>query len=1059
MKETKRSEIPFTFTDKLILRVPALPFDDNIPDDITERLLQNNRFLEAIYLASPVLYRECIKLKEGQIRSAREAEKIKLSLVKYYQRMCSRSTPFGLFSGCVVTSWGEGRQPLVIPGTVHERHTRLDMHYLCSLVQKLEALPWLKNRLCYYPNNTIYIIGDEVRYIEYHYKQGKRVHQISSVANTEYLRAVLEKAANGITVQEAARLLIMDDITAEEAAGFIDELISSQLLVSELEPSVTGPEFIHQVTGVLNKYAPGSEAEHTIVLQRLNEVMNKLAELDQKDYNPIEAYTEIISLLGFLHEEFDESKLFQTDQFRVVQSGHAAAAIQEGITAALLFFERLYREKPETNLQSFIRKFRERYESAAIPLQEVLDTETGIGYTEGTGRDISPLAEDLYVPRDPSGEKRTIEWNQIQQLLFTKLSQAARDKSYSVQFEQNELKTEEHEWASLPPSLSVMFRLIDGQQNRILVESIGGSSAANLLGRFAHGNKQTEDLVKEITTAEKEMNPDVVFAEVAHLPEGRTGNILLRPVFRDYEIPYLSGSSLPPEQQIPLSDLLVTVEAERVKLFSVKLNKEIIPRLSSAHNFTYNALPVYQFLCDLQTQNLRHGFAFHWGSLAGQYKFLPRVELGNTILQEASWQFEKSDFEELVSAIEKNDPAALSSFISRWQMPRYLVLADNDNELLVDTASRLSLLTFAQAVKNRRTVLLKEFLFDTSGAVTDENGRLLINQFIASLVKKEKVYTSNQYNRMGAIKHDTAVRRKFEPGSEWLYCKFYCGSKSADKILTGLIAPLAEQWQRDGLIRKWFFIRYSDPSFHLRVRFHLNDPANTGLLLAALNNETGNRELAGFIWKMQTDTYQRELERYDAACMELAEELFYQDSLSTVKFLAGTSGDDRETIRWNWGITMADALLDAMAFPLESKQIFFHQLKDSYGLEFNADKNLLLQINKKYNAYKPLIKNLLSAVPEAPDETHTWIKNEATAFKTQVQPLVQEVRLRLQNRYSQQDLYNLAGSYVHMMLNRLFPSESRFQEYILYEFMNRYYLSTLKQQVPVTKDTTAPKKV
>ena len=45
---------------------------------------------------------------------------------------------------------------------------------------------------------------------------------------------------------------------------------------------------------------------------------------------------------------------------------------------------------------------------------------------------------------------------------------------------------------------------------------------------------------------------------------------------------------------------------------------------------------------------------------------------------------------------------------------------------------------------------------------------------------------------------------------------------------------------------------------------------------------------AGEVHKIQTDTYQRELERYGMHRIDLCEALFHQDSLSTLQFLAQT---------------------------------------------------------------------------------------------------------------------------------------------------------------------------
>src|SRR5256884_9919165 len=99
-------------------------------------------------------------------------------------------------------------------------------------------------------------------------------------------------------------------------------------------------------------------------------------------------------------------------------------------------------------------------------------------------------------------------------------------------------------------------------------------------GRLYHTNHQPRQLVRSHLTAEEAVHPERAFAEVVHLPEGRVGNILSRPVLRGYEIPYLGRSGAPAARQLPLSDLLVSVQGERIVLRSRRLGRDVIPRVS-----------------------------------------------------------------------------------------------------------------------------------------------------------------------------------------------------------------------------------------------------------------------------------------------------------------------------------------------------------------------------------------------------------------------------------------------------------------------------------------------
>ena len=74
------------------------------------------------------------------------------------------------------------------------------------------------------------------------------------------------------------------------------------------------------------------------------------------------------------------------------------------------------------------------------------------------------------------------------------------------------------------------------------------------------------------------------------------------------------------------------------------------------------------------------------------------------------------------------------------------------------------------------------------------------------------------------------MQKNFILGDEWLYYKIYTGAKTADNILIDVIKPIAQTLFDEQVIDKWFFIRYSDPDFHIRVRFHCVDISKIGIV-------------------------------------------------------------------------------------------------------------------------------------------------------------------------------------------------------------------------------------
>jgi lantibiotic biosynthesis protein len=1037
--------IPYTFHNKLILRTPRLPLNAQTNGGHIQALLDDKSFLEAIYLASPVLYDECIKWKEGLLTDKKGVQKLIRSLSKYYTRMTSRCTPFGLFSGCAVTNWHPEQTRVVVEDNIIQRHTRFDMHYLCALAQKLALHTGIKEKLLYYPNNSIYTIGDEIRYVEYQYINGKRSHQISSVNFSEYVEAILKLAESGSTYQQMIDQLCSDEITEEEAIDFVGELISSQLLVNELEPAITGNEFIYQVLETLQRINTDNNEGIALIIDVLQQADRLLKQLDETADNDAARYREIMTLLNKLDVPYEESKLFQTDVTKVLEENNIHASIQEELMASLDMMNKISGERENDNLQSFARRFYERYEDKEMPLLEVLDTETGIGYLEHSSGDITPLVEDIVPPNKQAEYK--YGWGNLEKLLSQKLALATKENQAEIILTDADLKDFTGSWDNLPPSMSVMFRLVNKETNTIYIESAGGSSAANLLGRFAHADDAINNIVCDVTKAEQLQNPDVVFAEIIHLPESRIGNILLHPAFREYEIPYLAKSSLPDKQQVQVKDLYVSVKSGKIFLYSKILGKQIIPRLSTAHNYSYNALPVYQFLCDLQLQGKKGGVGFSWGSLQGQHNILPRVLYKNTILHLASWTLAKKDIEPLTDKTGDKLKDAIQSFRSLWKLPRYVVLADSDNELLVDFDNELLVQTWLESVKNRSAVILKEFLLDTSSGVTNKNNQSYTNQLVAILVRNTPAYTAPPAL---AASLTPAVQRKFSPGSQWLYYKLYCGIKTADKILLDAIKPLTEQLAGQQLVDKWFFIRYNDPAFHIRLRLHIPDSKNVGEVITATHQCLAAFEKDGYIWKLQLDTYNRELERYGVNTIDLAEEFFYYDSVALLKMLDLTWGDEREKIRWLWALRSVDELLNCFQFTLDEKLSLLTVMKDSFAKEFNMDKSLRLQLNNKSRDNKLKIEQIMDNTRDTENELYPLI--EVLIDKsTYVSPIAEKLQKMQKSGTLHVAIPDLLSSYIHMVLNRITTSNPRLHEMVIYDFLFRHYQSQKARQKMLLK--------
>lgn len=710
-------QFPYHFFQEYVVRTPLYScknFKEKadkefFSDKELKEIFADSVFQEAICLASPYLYCEINSwLKSGKKLPSSQHQKLKNTLLKYFTRMSTRCTPFGLFSGVGLGKFNKNNT-YSDDNYFQVRDTKFDMHFLVSLAKILEKNPDIKSKLLYFPNNSIYKVGKKIRYVEYEYREGKRDYIISSAPLSEELQQVLDFAKSGKTIKEVTKNLINTEINDKEAEEFIEELIDNQVLVSELEPNVSGDDFLDTLISVLKRIEAKIEVENLVLIK------NKLNQLDQKIGNSISLYEEIETLIKSFKIDYEQKYLFQTDIYfkgEFTVSNHWKKEIKKGLS----FLNKITLLNKETPFEHFKKAFYERFEVQEMPLSYVLDTEIGIGYRQNVQvKGIHPYLEDLKLPNSQKKQNLHIQLNPFHKILNEKLQEALLENHFTIELCDDDIKGFEEIWNDLSDTLSVMAEIItENNKEKLYIGSAGGSSAANLLGRFCSEKSDVQNLTQEITKKEKELNSDSILAEIIHLPEARIGNIIRRPTLREYEIPYLATSILPKEKQISIDDLYISLKNDRIVLRSKKMNKEVKPYLTNAHNYHHNALPIYHFFCDLHSQNIRSGVYFNWGGLSHIYKHLPRVEYRNIILSKAQWNITEKDIASLESMINHKNEFLLQIEIwrSKRQIPQWIEWVKSDNTLPINLENYDMAKLFMQTIKSEKSITIEEFLFN-----------------------------------------------------------------------------------------------------------------------------------------------------------------------------------------------------------------------------------------------------------------------------------------------------------------------------------------------------------
>jgi thiopeptide-type bacteriocin biosynthesis protein len=1057
----------YTPSGFFVLRTPLLPFEEMAawgeglkavgalgdPRGLEEALERDRARLRARLLAAVTRpeVRDAIFVASPSVDEALEAwqkdpdsrqgRKLEPAVVSYFSRATARATPFGLFAGCTTGTIDAQTRLHLKARERYRRHSRLDMDYLWALAEAVERDPKLRKLFVYEPNSSLYETAGRLRLAEARLTATGRSYHLVAVDKSPSLTAVLERARGGTTPEAAAEVLVDDEITQAEAEEYVAELIDNQLVVSDARPVVTGDEPVHGLVATLRAHPETAQ-----IAERLDEARAALEAIDAAGLGASpDRYRAVASVLADLPAQPDLSRLVQVDLIKPAQEATLGSRVLSEITRGVRILHQLAPPQGPAGLARFREKFSKRYDTREIPLVEALDEETGIGFE----RSNSPLAEAAPLLAGlpfRAGDQEAMPWTGRDALLLGKLAHALAEGTGEIALEASDLEAlASPQHRPLPDAFYAMAtvaaesdRAIAQGAFRVLLQNVNGPPGALMLGRFCHADQTLHEFVRGHLQAEEARRPEQLFAEIVHLPDGRTGNILCRPVLRNYEIPYLGRSGAPTDRQIPITDLLVSVRNDQIVLRSRRLGREVVPRLTTAHDEDWRNLGVYRFLCALQRQDLVSDLTWDWGPLR-EAPFLPRVVSGRLVLSRARWNLTEAERLALGQTGTADQFAAVQAWRAERRLPRYVALADRDHQLVIDLDNVLSVAALAHQLRGRPQAELVEMFPDPDAlCVTGPEGRF-VHQLVVPFVQAAQPRPEPDIAAPQATR--SLIRRRFPPGSEWLYAKLYTGTGTADQLLNHVVGPLVRSSLASGAADAWFFIRYADPDWHLRLRLHGEPGRLHAEVLPGLEAAATPLLETGQLWRMQQDTYEREVERYGGdRGIELAEQLFAADSEAVLTILGSLSGDAGLDLRWRLAMAGIDLLFEDLGLTLEEKRSVARRARESFGREFGIDGNFRGRVSQRYRAERARLEALLDPGQAPPAPLAAGL--EALRRRSlQLAPVTAELRRLSQAGRLSATLADLARSFAHMHVNRLLRSAQRAQELVLYELLDRAYSS------------------
>jgi thiopeptide-type bacteriocin biosynthesis protein len=1026
-----------------MLRTPALPFDawlswtslaglanneDGTPSRMdgserTENKLRNAlrqfitpQFLKSIYLASPAM---SVGIAEW-LNNPDAAPGVEASLVAYFTRMAARPTPFGLFSS---VSLGNvtATTNLSLPGGLERRRTQIGLSFLKGLYREMLRKPEVRAVVEYVPNPTIRRLNGDLHYLKrVEAPEGKTAFAAAVCGETPALARVLTRADAGATISELVlhaeghavhSQSCVDESLHSQAMQFIHRLIDAQILLPMIGPVVAGGDPAAQLI---------QQAGHTgeaRVAETIASVVRTLAQFDSSDTEiGADQYETLAQQLSSLSKMPEQSArdLFFVDSHRTAPALSLGKAAVDEILRYVHLLSTISSQNDST-WNRFKEKFEERFGSEEIPLLDLFEADFDFQFDQ-----VRASAE---------------EWGFRESHLLRKVAEAIGAQKSILHLSEADLSIlRRPNPGSLPASFAVLCHVLAASSNemnngnyQVLINGI--SRAAALFGRFAGLGGDWQSRIETLAVKEQHLSGDAVLADVVYDPPGNPlTNVFCRPVLTQYVIPFFGTTPAPRDKQIRLAELRVGIRAGEVVLWSERLNKQVIPVHNTAYAFHHHGNPpMLRFLCKLAMGTST--VAWDWGRILESLPFLPRLQYDRLIIAPARWKLQQAELPDISKAQTSELTSRMQVLRAQRHIPRFVVLLYQDKRLPVDLENILSLKMFLRLTRHLREIALTELLpVPEQLCISSPEGRFH-HELVLPATSGQHVPAPRQRSAVAA------EQRQKLPASDWMYIKVYARPSLLDACLTGLFANLFDTPQFHQITSGWFFIRYADPSHHLRIRFRVHEPGMAAVIFEELSRRLNALRHKDLLWKWQVDAYDREIERYGGLpAMDAAEDIFCADSSMALNCLQHFSVTrEREEVRNVLCLLSVDGILESFDLSLSGKLMLMEELCEQISSGIENRKRLEIQFGMKMRSGRG---NILATAARLETLLSAHFYARSSIVRTQASIL----RSLDAQKALTQSVSSLVKDFIHLSINRL-NRVTKNDEWKLYDCLQRLYAS------------------
>ncbi|MFJ1735499.1 lantibiotic dehydratase [Streptomyces sp. NPDC088254] len=806
-----------------------------------QRTWQTVDFATAVETASPDLTNRVDQICAGQPFSGTMARRTVLSVMRYLLRARTRATPFGLFAGIAAARIGAA--PTLRVGTEHQVSTRPDAAQAAALIDRFELHSGVRPHLMLLTSSLV-VARDGYVVIEHRPRGRDGARDHVQIRMTEPVCTALNEARTPISWSHLTAKLSACFPTASHTMieKLLAGLVRQRFLITSLRPAMT-------TTDPLATLLPHSRHLAPDGAQQLREVPKTVVDL-RLDWDLVIPET-------------------------VAQEAAAAARA-------------LTRLAPRPALAGWAEwhsRFLERYgPKAVVP---VVDAVEALGYPSGyIGSPTAPIS----FPQ-PDRDSRLIKLAHTaarQRLLEVELDDAALE----------ELATTDPDHC-VQPSTEVTVRIDAAsvpalRKGEFTLHVTGvARSAGTTTGRFlALLHDDDRRRMTEVYARLPGVHRGALLAQISSTPlSAPAENVARAPQVTELAITLgdYHGSDT---RLIPLADLAVTADVERLHLLSRSRRRPVHTLLLNAVELRHHTHPLARFLTEAPVALAVPCSGFIWGAAASHLPFLPALRYGRTVLSPARWLLAGGDLPAAPTPWPQWDEA-LAQWRQDMHLPERVYLSEADQCMALDLKEPSHRALLRAHLDRDGTVTLRPAPQPTDLGWT--GGRA--HEVVIPLIAEQNV------TPVKATSHVVGREHGHLPGcGNHIYLQLHGPRDRQNSLLTRHLLPLLKQLGSP----RWWFVRYPDPQHHLRVRLTCA-PGTLGSAIEHIGQWAQQLRQSGLITHFGVETYHPETARFGGiAAIDAAEEYFAADSAAALAQLAVQGGRDAPDARAITAASMVD---------------------------------------------------------------------------------------------------------------------------------------------------------